>query len=208
MDILRKTSGNLATHPPAAIPFFSPSAESASLGGGRSIKRREEIRSLCNVALLSVTTRSNRAAVAGNCSSLLPGAPPVQSRIHEFLVCSLPYAPSSPTSLHLRSCPRGSPGPPRRVCRARGEYPAHDTRAACRRRRAKEIARDVNRRQCSQPLDHRKCKVRRFRTTSRQPNGCVVCRAFVRWRMDDAVKFGKFIVELSDSRSPTVSVRQ
>lgn len=34
--------------------------------------------------------RSNRAAVASNCSSLLPGAPRVQSRIHEFLVHSPP----------------------------------------------------------------------------------------------------------------------
>lgn len=45
---------------------------------------------LCITSLLSVSTGSNRAAVAGNCSSLLPGAPRVQSRIHEFLVRSPP----------------------------------------------------------------------------------------------------------------------
>ena len=49
---------------------------------------------LCITSLLSVSTRSNcRAAVAGNCSSLLPGAARVQSRIHEFLVCSPPPPP-------------------------------------------------------------------------------------------------------------------
>lgn len=41
-------------------------------------------------SLLSVSTQSNRAAVVGNCSSLLPGAPRVQSRIHEFLVRTPP----------------------------------------------------------------------------------------------------------------------
>lgn len=41
-------------------------------------------------SLLSVSTESSRAAVVGNCSSLLPGAPRVQSRIHEFLVRTPP----------------------------------------------------------------------------------------------------------------------
>lgn len=53
-------------------------------------------------SLLSVSAQSNRAAVVGNCSSLLPGAPRVQSRIHEFLVRTPPlrsfftYVPSPP----------------------------------------------------------------------------------------------------------------
>lgn len=57
------------------------------------MEKRERLVSqfvLCITSLLSVSTGSNRAAVASNCSSLLPGAPRVQSRIHEFLVRSPP----------------------------------------------------------------------------------------------------------------------
>lgn len=92
-------------------------------------------------SLLSVSTGSNRAAVAGNCSSLLPGAPRVQSRIHEFLVRSLPYVPS-PTS----PPPPASPAPPyrrllrcRRV-RARAEYPTRREIGDGRCKDGKEIA--------------------------------------------------------------------
>ena len=57
---------------------------------------------MCITSLLSVSTRSNRAAVAGNCNSLLPGAARVQSRIHEFLVRSPSSAFLLRLHLHLR----------------------------------------------------------------------------------------------------------
>lgn len=64
---------------------------------------------LCITSLLSVSTGSNRAAVAGNCSSSLPEAPRVQSRIHEFLVRSPPlrsFFTYVSTSASTSSAPR------------------------------------------------------------------------------------------------------
>lgn len=99
---------------------------------------------LCITSHLSVSTGSNRAAVAGNCSSLLPGAARVQSRIHEFLV----RKPSPAFLLHLRlhlrlrlPAPRRCPVPPIFcVPCVRGEYL---TRACRNGDRKKSL--DVNR---------------------------------------------------------------
>lgn len=99
--------------------FSSAHPKSRSVKRGKSREEWKEIKrgekgkgSLARRFVLYVTSLlsvsgSNRAAVAGNCSSLLPGAPRVQSRIHEFLVRSLPYVPS-PTS----PPPPASPTPP------------------------------------------------------------------------------------------------
>lgn len=99
---------------------------------------------LCITSLLSVSTGSNRAAVASNCSSLLPGAPRVQSRIHEFLVRNPPLRSSSPTSPPppLFPCPASLPGPPSFVYRVCTENISH----ACRtgdRKKSHDVNRDV-----------------------------------------------------------------
>lgn len=97
-------------------------------------------------SLLSVSTQSNRAAVVGNCSSLLPGAPRVQSRIHEFLVRTPPlrsfftYVSTSASVLSF---------PSRRVAR----FPVPSVCTVCARRiylassarRTVKKSRDVNR---------------------------------------------------------------
>lgn len=106
-------------------------------------------------SLLSVSTGSNRAAVASNCSSLLPGAPRVQSRIHEFLVRSLPYVPSSPTSPPpLASSAPPLPGSPiSLLCTVRRENIPH----ACTTGDAdRKKSRDVNRDTCA-IIENAKC---------------------------------------------------
>lgn len=87
-------------------------------------------------SLLSVSAQSNRAAVVGNCSSLLPGAPRVQSRIHEFLVRTPPlrsfftYVPSPPPPPSSPSRPAALHGFPSPLCArcVHGEYISHRVR--------------------------------------------------------------------------------
>lgn len=92
---------------------------------------------LCITSLLSVSTGSNCAAVAGNCSSLLPGAARVQSRIHEFLVRSPPlrsFFTYVSTSAPLRPCPAPLPGPPSFVYRVCTENISHACKTGDRKK--------------------------------------------------------------------------
>lgn len=94
-----------------------------------------------NVARFFQSRRiSNRAPVAGNCSSLLPGAARVQSRIHEFLVRSPPLrsfftyvstSASTPSPFLSRAA---APDPPSFVYRVCTENISHACRTCDRKK--------------------------------------------------------------------------